>query len=702
MLSTLVEKIATYVSHSSGEDEVATDTDGEPPNCPIDGGKNKRRLQSLDIEEYPSAPKRRKVEKNFLAKLTDFGSKMAEWFVHGKNHLLSHWEMNNEDKQRNSQACCDKHCHHSGVQCLPQPSSEVSNNPNLRASSEHNPDISSDEAGRTVSKKNSKLKESQSVPNQSTLFKNKQSREMFIFKTGTQPKAFQKPIQLRKNFQHPARLNGGQRFSTPLVLTRSKLYSIPSKPWQHTDICRPMSNQQRSTAEEYIRLEEKERYAQLLRQCTSANYPDTSTTSLFQCQKSRSSSTSERSSNVPTVRDVASVIQLHRPTIVTCDSDQERSLSDLPSLQKRFSFSDTDTSQHSEHNFENSSACQDTNSSSGEKTSSKESSEHLSTSSAPNMKAIKILNEHWMEELVSKFSASNLERKKKIEEEHLKVKSLEEQRKSREHRVQLEIQRRLKLIQKEVPVIPEPETELAPEPEPQSECELKPEKALVPRIDELMQRDIDAALRPYPADDVLVDAFRIQLKRQDMATLSRLNWLNDAVINFYMCMLMERSNEPGFSKVYAFNTFFYPKLLSSKYEGVRRWTRKVDIFAHKYLIIPIHLEMHWCLAVVNFSQKTICYYDSIGGKNTQCLETIKNYLCEESLDKKIVPFDLNGWTTITVKNIPYQMNGSDCGMFACKYADYITRELPITFTQADMPTFRRLMVYEILKKKLLT
>lgn len=48
-------------------------------------------------------------------------------------------------------------------------------------------------------------------------------------------------------------------------------------------------------------------------------------------------------------------------------------------------------------------------------------------------------------------------------------------------------------------------------------------------IDELMQRDIDAALRPYPADDVLVDAFRIQLKRQDMATLSRLNWLNDAV-----------------------------------------------------------------------------------------------------------------------------------------------------------------------------
>lgn len=33
------------------------------------------------------------------------------------------------------------------------------------------------------------------------------------------------------------------------------------------------------------------------------------------------------------------------------------------------------------------------------------------------------------------------------------------------------------------------------------------------------------------------------------------------------------------------------------------------------------------------------------------------------------------------QDIPQQMNGSDCGMFACKYAEYITREAPITFTQ---------------------
>lgn len=34
-----------------------------------------------------------------------------------------------------------------------------------------------------------------------------------------------------------------------------------------------------------------------------------------------------------------------------------------------------------------------------------------------------------------------------------------------------------------------------------------------------------------------------------------------------------------------------------------------------------------------------------------------------------------------LQEIPQQMNGSDCGMFTCKYAEYITKEKPIKFTQ---------------------
>ena len=47
------------------------------------------------------------------------------------------------------------------------------------------------------------------------------------------------------------------------------------------------------------------------------------------------------------------------------------------------------------------------------------------------------------------------------------------------------------------------------------------------------------------------------------------------------------------------------------------------------------------------------------------------------------------------------MNGSDCGMFTCKFAEYISRRARLTFSQADMPYFRQRMVHEIVKDTLL-
>ena len=34
---------------------------------------------------------------------------------------------------------------------------------------------------------------------------------------------------------------------------------------------------------------------------------------------------------------------------------------------------------------------------------------------------------------------------------------------------------------------------------------------------------------------------------------------------------------------------------------MKRWTRKVDVFSYDILLVPVHLGMHWCLAVVDFS-----------------------------------------------------------------------------------------------------
>lgn len=62
-------------------------------------------------------------------------------------------------------------------------------------------------------------------------------------------------------------------------------------------------------------------------------------------------------------------------------------------------------------------------------------------------------------------------------------------------------------------------------------------------------------------------------------------------------MLMERSKEKGFPSVHAFNTFFFTKLKTAGYQAVKRWTKKVDVFSVDILLVPIHLGVHWCLAV---------------------------------------------------------------------------------------------------------
>jgi sentrin-specific protease 1 len=43
---------------------------------------------------------------------------------------------------------------------------------------------------------------------------------------------------------------------------------------------------------------------------------------------------------------------------------------------------------------------------------------------------------------------------------------------------------------------------------------------------------IDRAIVAYPPGEVLVEGFKLQLTRRDIATLSGLNWLNDEVIFF--------------------------------------------------------------------------------------------------------------------------------------------------------------------------
>lgn len=108
-----------------------------------------------------------------------------------------------------------------------------------------------------------------------------------------------------------------------------------------------------------------------------------------------------------------------------------------------------------------------------------------------------------------------------------------------------------------------------------------------------------------------------------------------------------------------------------------------------------HLGIHWTLAVVDLRKKTIVYWDPMGQKRPDILTMVFQYLQDESKVRRDIDLNPMKWKqhSMTAEEIPLQLNQSGCGMFTCKYADYISREQPITFSQQHVPLLRKQMVW---------
>ncbi|XP_035312538.1 sentrin-specific protease 2-like isoform X1 [Cricetulus griseus] len=229
------------------------------------------------------------------------------------------------------------------------------------------------------------------------------------------------------------------------------------------------------------------------------------------------------------------------------------------------------------------------------------------------------------------------------------------------------------------------------------------EKCRSPDVTPDMEQEIMNALGPGPQEDILSSAFKLNITRGDMQTLRESQWLNDDIINFYMNLLSHRSKSPGYASLHTFNTFFYTKLKCGGYRSVKKWTRAVNIFEKDIVLVPVHLHVHWSLVVIDQRKKTVVYWDSMGLKRTDVLGLIFQYLQEESKAKRNIDLDPSEWKQycMSAEEIPLQLNMNDCGVFTCKYADYISRGQPINFSQQHVPLFRKKMVWEILHKRLL-
>lgn len=78
-----------------------------------------------------------------------------------------------------------------------------------------------------------------------------------------------------------------------------------------------------------------------------------------------------------------------------------------------------------------------------------------------------------------------------------------------------------------------------------------------------------------------------------------------------------------------------------------------------------------------------------------------NYLAQEMRERKGTLLNKEEWELENVDDVPQQQNGSDCGVFTCKFAEYLSRDADLTFVQENMNYYRERMVYEIIENDLM-
>lgn len=188
-------------------------------------------------------------------------------------------------------------------------------------------------------------------------------------------------------------------------------------------------------------------------------------------------------------------------------------------------------------------------------------------------------------------------------------------------------------------------------------------------------------------------------------------WLSDKIIDAYLELICARSrSRDDLPKVHAMNTHFLTALSRDgeyNHDNVHDWTKNTDIFAFDLILVPVHRSDHWSMSIIDMrmENKKIRYYDSMNASGDEVLIDLLNYLKDEHRVKKGSELD-NDWEKQNVSGltIPQQDNGHDCGVFACMYAEFITRSCNeildrSSFSQNDIPYFRKKMAYELCVKQ---
>jgi hypothetical protein len=189
---------------------------------------------------------------------------------------------------------------------------------------------------------------------------------------------------------------------------------------------------------------------------------------------------------------------------------------------------------------------------------------------------------------------------------------------------------------------------------------------------------------------------KVIISLHDIQTLSPCSWLNDTVIDYYFNLLL--LDQPSY---FSFSSYFYTSLNTKGIATVEKWYSKSNIFGYKKIFVPVLVSNHWILVVIDIETSRLILYDSFSSNYNQILNQIALFLTH--MYKFYYNTELSwNFEIIHARSLPRQKNSYDCGMYVCKFAEFIINKREFTFSDNDMPRYRRKMVLSILRRKIIT
>ena len=151
-------------------------------------------------------------------------------------------------------------------------------------------------------------------------------------------------------------------------------------------------------------------------------------------------------------------------------------------------------------------------------------------------------------------------------------------------------------------------------------------------------------------DDFLVMYANIPITVGEIRRLRPGTWLSDELINVYMMLMRGRPRKAALPRCLFMTSHFYSKLAQQQgkpfcYRDIARWLPSNGFDDYDLVLIPVHHQCHWTLAVINVQRKRFEYYDPLFGFAKSILQNLRR-LTVLHMRKSATQHDVQQWSEV--------------------------------------------------------